>query len=259
MPCPLEGATMTGTADTEELAELGRFHQAAARELYGLANDVGMRVAGLSQSGVEAYGLIVGSLIEEGETLARVLIADERAIEASALRVEGQIAAVEAAGGSPLPAGSEQDLWLFARTQPASPLNPADPIGARLVATADEWLGEPYGWGGGHGAILTPHSAPVDCSGLVEQVYGINGMNLHGGTAQSLYDMSQPVADVAAAQPGDLVFYGGSSTIHHVAIYIGNGEMIEAPRTGETVHVTALRTEGDFAGIRDILNSAGTQ
>jgi cell wall-associated NlpC family hydrolase len=259
MPGALEGAAMTGRADAEELAELGRLHQAAARELYGLANDVRMRVAALSQAGVEAYGLIVGSLIEEGETLARMLIADERAVEVAALRVEGQIAAVEAAGGAPLAAGSAQDLWLFSTTQPAGTSNLANPIDARLVATADEWLGEPYGWGGGHGVILTPHSAPVDCSGLVDQVYGINGINLHGGTAQSLYDMSHPVADVAAAQPGDLVFYGGSSTIHHVAIYIGNGEMIEAPRTGETVHVTALRTDGDFAGIRDLLNSAGAQ
>jgi cell wall-associated NlpC family hydrolase len=140
----------------------------------------------------------------------------------------------------------------------SQPDGPGSSIEARLVATAEQWVGEPYGWGGGHGAIMTPHSAPVDCSGLVEQVYGINGMNLGGGTAQSLYDMSRPVADLAVAQPGDLVFYGGSSSIHHVAIYIGGGEMIEAPQTGETVHVTALRTDGDFAGIRDILDSSGT-
>ena len=249
---------MTGLADLEELAELGLFHQAAARDLYGLLSDVRTRIEALNLAGLEAYGLPTNAIAEEGEALMLVLVADQRAVEAAALRVEGQLAAVEAAGGGQLPAGSDQDLWWYTMgRQVPHPDGSGSSVEARLVATAEQWVGEPYGWGGGHGALLAAHSAPVDCSGLVEQVYGSNGMNLGGGTAQSLYDMSRPVADLEVAQPGDLVFYGAPTSIHHVAIYIGGGEMIEAPRTGETVHVTEVRTDSDFAGIRDILDSVG--
>ncbi|KAF9292664.1 Invertase [Mortierella antarctica] len=44
-------------------------------------------------------------------------------------------------------------------------------------------------------------------------------------------------------QPGDLVFYGKPSDVHHVALYIGNNRMIEAQRTGVPVKVSALRTK----------------
>jgi cell wall-associated NlpC family hydrolase len=249
---------VTGAADVEELAELGQFHQSAARDLYGLATDVRQRIAALTLAGLEAYGITTRAVTDEGDALASALFADQRALVAAALRVESQLSAVEAAGGSPLTTGSEANLWWFSMGKQAAAPDATNPVlDARIVASAEQWVGEPYGWGGGHGALLAPHSAPVDCSGLVEQVYGANGIDLHGGTAQSLYDLSRPVADLAAAQPGDLVFYGGPTSIHHVAIYIGSGEMIEAPHTGATVHVTPLRTGGDFAGIRDVLDSFG--
>jgi cell wall-associated NlpC family hydrolase len=49
-----------------------------------------------------------------------------------------------------------------------------------------------------------------------------------------------------AIQAGDMLFYGGSGGIHHVTLYIGNGMMIEAPESGQVVHVTPVRY---YAGI----------
>jgi len=85
----------------------------------------------------------------------------------------------------------------------------------------------------------------------VRQVFGENGIDL-SGTAATMYAAGAPVADLASARPGDLLFWGTPSNIHHVAIYIGDGKMIEAPHTGATVHETTVYY-GDFLGIRRVL------
>jgi cell wall-associated NlpC family hydrolase len=53
---------------------------------------------------------------------------------------------------------------------------------------------------------------------------------------------------LADIQPGDLLFYGPDGS-EHVAMYVGGGEMIEAPETGQVVHVTGVRTGDGFAGV----------
>ncbi len=54
-----------------------------------------------------------------------------------------------------------------------------------------------------------------------------------------------PLADI---EPGDLLFYGPGGS-EHVAMYVGGGQMIEAPYTGASVWITAIRTGDDFAGV----------
>jgi cell wall-associated NlpC family hydrolase len=130
-------------------------------------------------------------------------------------------------------------------------VDPAADVRQRVVATAEQWVGIPYLWGGGHGAVVAPRGVNVDCSGLVHEVFGEMGFNI-GGTAATMHAMGAQVPDLAHALPGDLLFWGTGSNIHHVAIYIGNGQMIEAPHTGAWVHVTNVYG-GDFAGIRRVL------
>jgi cell wall-associated NlpC family hydrolase len=111
--------------------------------------------------------------------------------------------------------------------------------GAAAVAWARQQIGKPYRWGG---------SGPdaFDCSGLTSQAY------LHGAglsiprTAASQYSAAVKV-DFDSMRAGDLIFWGSSAAgIYHVAIYSGGGNMIEAPRSGETVTEKPVRWSGVY-------------
>jgi cell wall-associated NlpC family hydrolase len=116
------------------------------------------------------------------------------------------------------------------------------PAGAAhdAVQTALDQVGKPYVYGAaGPGSF--------DCSGLTMFAYRAAGVSLpHSSRAQ--YTMGVPVA-YGAWQPGDLLFFGGSaSTIHHVAMYIGNGTIVEAPYSGSYVRTASLYEYGSYFG-----------
>jgi hypothetical protein len=107
---------------------------------------------------------------------------------------------------------------------------------ATAVAYAESQLGTPYRWGG-----ETP-GVGFDCSGLVQAAYAAAGIQLPR-VAQDQYDAGPPVPLNAPLQAGDLVFFGGGpSDVTHVGIYIGDGEMIDAPYTGAEVRVDSFPT-----------------
>lgn len=97
-----------------------------------------------------------------------------------------------------------------------------------VVGIAMQYLGVPYVWGG-----ASP--AGFDCSGLVQFVYAQVGVSLpHFAAGQ--YSYGVPVSR-DQLEPGDLVFFDG---LGHVGIYIGNGEFIHAPHTGDVVKISSL-------------------
>jgi soluble lytic murein transglycosylase-like protein len=107
-----------------------------------------------------------------------------------------------------------------------------------VVAQAQKYIGVPYVWGG------TDASKGLDCSGLTQLVYKNLGVDLPR-TASQQATAGRPVASVAAARPGDLVFFDYSSSragVDHVGVYIGNGKMISAPQEGESVKVQDVGT-----------------
>ena len=123
---------------------------------------------------------------------------------------------------------------------PPVPIIPAGPGHPQAATIALRYLGIPYLWGG---------SSPVtgfDCSGLVMYVYAQLGISLpHYAAAQ--YQLGTPV-DRSQLQPGDLVFF---DALDHVGIYIGNGQFVHAPQTGDVVKITALTDFGDsYVGAR---------
>ncbi len=102
------------------------------------------------------------------------------------------------------------------------------------ASIALQYLGVPYQWGG-----ASP-SAGFDCSGLVMYVYAQLGVQLpHFAAGQYGYGTAVPKDQL---QPGDLVFFDGLS---HVGIYLGNGQLVHAPHTGDVVRIATL---ADFAG-----------
>src|SRR4051812_50200542 len=93
-----------------------------------------------------------------------------------------------------------------------------------VVAEAQKYIGVPYLWGG------TDPSKGLDCSGFTQLVFGNLGVDLPRVSSQQA-TAGRPVASVADARPGDLVFFDYASDrpgIDHVGIYIGNGKMIAA-------------------------------
>ena len=112
------------------------------------------------------------------------------------------------------------------------PNNPAPPVGAGAsgaVAAAETRLGDPYVYG-------AAGPSTFDCSGLVMWAYAQVGINLpHYSGAQFADGTHISMSQLA---PGDLVF--PSDPGQHVAMYIGGGQIIEAPYTGAVVHITAL-------------------
>ena len=132
---------------------------------------------------------------------------------------------------------SEMAAWTQANL--TSAILPTGALGM-FIETAMAQIGLPYIWGGQSAGI------GFDCSGLVDYslvkagidpsgVYlGQNGS--HGATAQMLYNATAQNTVVGAPSPGDLVFFGGgTSSVEHVGIYIGNNEMVDAPETGQDV------------------------
>ncbi|GAB2768005.1 C40 family peptidase [Amycolatopsis magusensis] len=116
----------------------------------------------------------------------------------------------------------------------------------KAVYFAIEKIGLPYVWGGN--GIEGGHEG-FDCSGLTTAAYGNAGITLKR-TAHWQYG-SVPLVPVAEEpQLGDLVFFGNPSTkIHHVGIYVGNKQMVDAPTFGQAVQVHAYRRPGDdYAG-----------
>jgi cell wall-associated NlpC family hydrolase len=101
----------------------------------------------------------------------------------------------------------------------------------KAIAYARAQLGKPYQWGG-----AGPDS--FDCSGLTMMAWQQAGVYFPH-LAQDQYDMTQRIS-VADASPGDLIFFGTPSNVYHVGLYVGNGQMIDAPETGQTVSVQSI-------------------
>jgi cell wall-associated NlpC family hydrolase len=111
--------------------------------------------------------------------------------------------------------------------------NAASPTGAAAVDIAEHYLGVPYVWGG-----AVP-STGFDCSGLTAFVYAQLGVNLpHYAAAQFA---AYPRLDPTQLQPGDLVFFEPKlDGPGHVALYIGNDRIIEAPHTGALIRIVSF-------------------
>ena len=110
-----------------------------------------------------------------------------------------------------------------------------------MASYACQFVGNPYVYGG------TSLTSGADCSGFTQSVYAAFGYSIPR-TSYSQINAGTAVDSLADAQPGDLICYGG-----HVAIYIGNGQIVHAstPATGIKYGYAAYRT---ILGIRRIIN-----
>jgi cell wall-associated NlpC family hydrolase len=119
----------------------------------------------------------------------------------------------------------------------------SQPTISAMLSAALSRRGMPYIWG-----AAGPTS--FDCSGLVQWSFAQAGVRMPRVAADQA--RTGPAVPVSQLQPGDLLFYHTDPTapgyISHVAIYLGNGLMIQAPQPGQNVEVVPADTGNEFAG-----------
>jgi len=153
-------------------------------------------------------------------------------------------AAVIAFGGvPPYPEtqGYVRRIGELAVTYTATPAVAAPASGAAgsVIAAGMSVVGTPYSWGGGNAAGPSAGieqgagTVGFDCSGLTSWVFATVGVQLPR-TAAGQEAVTRPTA---TPRPGDLVFFGAPGAAYHVAVYLGGGQMLDAPHTGAVVRV----------------------
>lgn len=152
-------------------------------------------------------------------------------------------AALAASGGGGRPSG-----------RPA-PSGPAGSSIEAVIARAMSKLGMPYAWGGGNASGPTRgirdggvadrygdyNKIGFDCSGLM--IYAFAGVRALPHYSGYQYSSGRQVP-LSQMRRGDLLFWGGPGGIHHVALYLGGGQMVEAPQSGLRVRVAPVRYGG---------------
>jgi peptidoglycan DL-endopeptidase CwlO len=148
-------------------------------------------------------------------------------IKAAEAAQQRQLAAAAQARLASQSQPSVSGVGVGASTPEGSTVAPPNTHGG-VVGIAMRYLGVPYVWGG-----ASPRG--FDCSGLVMYVYAQIGVSLPH-SSYAMYNMGTPVG-ISQLQPGDLVFFSGAS---HMGIYIGGGQFIHAPHTGDVVKISSL-------------------
>lgn len=124
---------------------------------------------------------------------------------------------------------------------------------------AQQWLGTQYAWGGGtvsgpsrgvrDGGVADSYGdyrkTGFDCSGLALYAWGNAGISLSHYSGYQ-YTSGRVHPSVSQLLPGDLMFWG-IGRIHHVAIYIGGGQIVQAPQSGDVVKISSIWMS-DYAG-----------
>jgi cell wall-associated NlpC family hydrolase len=175
---------------------------------------------------------------------AQLELARQRA--AAEADAQARAAAEQAAAETPSSSSDGDGLSGAAPDVPDYVPPPADGSkGAQVVAIAMQYLGIPYVWGG-----ASP-SQGFDCSGLTTYVFAQVGVSLpHHAATQ--YTLGVPVSK-DQLQPGDLVFFRG---LGHMGMYIGGGNFIHAPHTGDVVKISPLSDSyyvANWVGARRVL------
>ena len=169
---------------------------------------------------------------------AHDLVSEQRALVAAA---DAKVAHLAAAIERQAERQAENNVTPWNGDIPSGPT----PYSGPAIAAALSKLGSPYVWG-------AEGPSTFDCSGLVQWSYLQAGLVLPR-LASDQYFASTPIP-TDQMQPGDLLVYAydtsDPNTIHHITMYIGNGQMVHAPHTGDVVRIAPVYYEGLYGVAR---------
>jgi len=175
-----------------------------------------------------------------GQVTTADLVADAQARSSSAL-VAAQTQAQPAAGLANLLSMADGPTAALLN---GTSLRPAT-SGQAVIEAAKTHLGVPYLWGG------TDAEHGFDCSGLVQDAYRQIGVEMPKWSRHQA-TMGAEVASIEEALPGDVIAFG--QPVSHVSLYMGDGQMLHAPKTGEVVKIGPI--DRPIATIRRIVTPA---
>jgi cell wall-associated NlpC family hydrolase len=229
------------TADLETVSA-----QLAAQEaeLANVKVELDRIIAGQEELLADTTAELRAAIAAEEERRRRAAEAQARAMAMAAAQQQAaaQQAAAQQGGGQQAvrQGGATRSSGGGGSAAPAYVASAAPYTGSNAaIAAAMSKLGTPYLWGGtGNGGY--------DCSGLVMTAFSAAGKSLPR-VASAQYAATQRIG-ANQAQAGDLVFWGGANA-HHVGIYVGNGQVLMAPRTGDVVKVAPLYGNPSFGRV----------
>lgn len=195
--------------------------------------------AAIEQGIAEQQALAAGLEDEIAQLIAEEQARQERIRQQALAALAAQEAANQGGGGDGgIALGGSADLGEAAAAVEAIELPPTDgSIGAQAVSVAMQFLGTPYVWGG-------ESPSGFDCSGLTKYAYGQVGVGLSHFTGAQWNEGVRVPADQLL--PGDLVFF--RADLGHMGMYIGGGQYIHAPQTGDVVKISSMSDRGDYQG-----------
>ena len=240
-------AAMSAAADKAE-AEVEQIANDAAAARQAALDAMATQHALISQ--LTTQQISVAHQLADQETKVAKLTTQQAAAQARANAAAEQAALV--AAWSQLQAAGDAMPWATAKQ------------GRVVVKWATKELGVPYSWGGGDadgptlGAVNEEgnpaglHTVGFDCSGLTLFAWAHVGFTIDHYTGYQWVEGHH--IDVGHMRPGDLVFFATDTsdplTIHHVGIYVGGDQMIDAPHTGASVRYDKVFIPGFIGAVR---------
>ena len=227
----LQNTESQARAAVAEVASSEQQAQALQAQQLATLSQVKGQVATLLAQQQQARQQLAAAVYQQQQ---QQLAAEEAAAAAAAQRAAAAQQAGGGHGGSSAGGGGPGSAPVYSDLPPA-------PQAQAAVQAAESQLGVPYVWGGE--SPKGSASPGFDCSGLTQWSWGQAGVAIPR-TAQEQYD-AIPHVSMASIEPGDLIFWNdGTTSVQHVGMYVGSGDVVDAPQTGQDVQIQPIWYNG---------------